>query len=142
MSNLSYYTYPNWGEKLRENIHYSQAVRIGDRIECSGQGGWDPDTGEMKTDLAEEVDQAFRNVDLTLRSAGGKGWSQVFRINLYQTINTPEFIDRIIENLRKWLPDHQPILTGVVVKELHLPTMHIELEVVANDQDGAQSNQQ
>lgn len=39
MSGLQYFTYPGYGEKSLEDLHYSQAVRIGDRIECSGQGG-------------------------------------------------------------------------------------------------------
>lgn len=37
MSHLQYFAYPEHGERLRGIMHYSQAVRIGDRIECSGQ---------------------------------------------------------------------------------------------------------
>ena len=33
-------TYPGYGEVLTETYHYSQSVRIGDFIECAGQGGW------------------------------------------------------------------------------------------------------
>lgn len=38
MSNLKYSCYAGAGEWARDNIGYSQAVRIGNRIECSGQG--------------------------------------------------------------------------------------------------------
>jgi len=38
MSHLQYFSYPGFGEEKREEIWYSQAVRIGDRIEISGQG--------------------------------------------------------------------------------------------------------
>lgn len=38
MSGLQYYTYPKWGEKAAKDFNYSQAVRIGTRIECAGQG--------------------------------------------------------------------------------------------------------
>lgn len=38
MSHLPYFAYPGVGEENRENYHYSQAVRVGDRIECAGQG--------------------------------------------------------------------------------------------------------
>ena len=31
---------PGYGEHMLERLHYSQALRIGDRIETSGQGGW------------------------------------------------------------------------------------------------------
>ncbi|QLI68687.1 uncharacterized protein G6M90_00g052220, partial [Metarhizium brunneum] len=55
-------------------MSYSQAVRVGDRIECSGQGGWDPDARGVVVpdDIHEEIAQAFSNVELALRSAGGK----------------------------------------------------------------------
>jgi enamine deaminase RidA (YjgF/YER057c/UK114 family) len=38
MSHLEYFSYPGFGEHMRETLSYSQAVRIGDRIEISGQG--------------------------------------------------------------------------------------------------------
>lgn len=38
MSHLKYYAYEGQGVEKREKFHYNQAVRIGDRIECSGQG--------------------------------------------------------------------------------------------------------
>lgn len=38
MSHLQYYAYKGVGEKQQRDYRYSQAVRIGDRIECSGQG--------------------------------------------------------------------------------------------------------
>jgi hypothetical protein len=38
MSHLQYYNYEGVGEQNKENYWYSQAVRIGDRIECAGQG--------------------------------------------------------------------------------------------------------
>lgn len=38
MSQPKFYVYPGLGEWARDNMHYSQAVRLGDRILCSGQG--------------------------------------------------------------------------------------------------------
>lgn len=38
MSHLRYYAYEGLGVKQRQNFHYSQAVRVGDKIECAGQG--------------------------------------------------------------------------------------------------------
>lgn len=38
MSHLRYYAYKGVGEHNRDAYGYSQAVRIGDRIECAGQG--------------------------------------------------------------------------------------------------------
>jgi hypothetical protein len=38
MSHLTYYNYPDVGKTKQRDFKYSQAVRIGDRIECAGQG--------------------------------------------------------------------------------------------------------
>lgn len=100
------------------------------------KGGWDPAVPngwpEFPTDLNEEIDQAFRNVELALRDAGGKGWSQVFRVNTY-AVDLDACADRIVENYRKWMPDHQPIWTELGVRRLGDPKMRIEIEVVAHD---------
>lgn len=40
MSNLKYTDYEGFGERMKEALNYSQAVRIGDRIEISGQGAF------------------------------------------------------------------------------------------------------
>jgi enamine deaminase RidA (YjgF/YER057c/UK114 family) len=38
MSSLQYFDYEGFGARSKKDINYSQAVRIGDRIEISGQG--------------------------------------------------------------------------------------------------------
>lgn len=35
---VEYSSYHGYGQTAKESAHYSQAVRIGDRIECAGQG--------------------------------------------------------------------------------------------------------
>ena len=82
-----------------------------------------------------EIDQAFLTVDHNLKHAGGKGWSQVFRVNLYYTDGSPQALGRVAENMKKWMPNHKPILTGIGVKELALEGMHIEIEVSAYVKD-------
>ncbi|KAK2051695.1 endoribonuclease L-PSP, partial [Colletotrichum caudatum] len=135
MSRPKYFSYKDYGVTLLEEMHYSQAVRVGENIEISGQGGWDPKTGEIAGDLMQEIDQAFENVDLTLKDAGGEGWSQVFRIRLYAVDEawTPEGIGRMVDNIKKWTPSHAPILTGVGVTKLGQPGMRVEVEVSAYD---------
>lgn len=160
MSNLQSYAYPGWGEWAQKNLHYVQAVRVGDRIICSGQGinynpclqtppqlkqpgGWDAKTPNIdlnnfiKPDLLAEIDQAFENVDYNLKQAGGKGWSQVYKIVTYSTDIRPQQ-DRIVENLRKWMPHHQPVWTEVGVKQLGADAMNFEIEVEAFDEEGAE----
>ncbi|KAL9627871.1 MAG: hypothetical protein Q9204_006273, partial [Flavoplaca sp. TL-2023a] len=124
--------------RLREKSSYSQAVRVGDRIECAGQGGWDSTSGEIKKVLYEEIDQAFENVDRNLKDAGGKGWSQVFRVNSYHTDMSDEALRYTIQNLKEWMPDHQPLFTCVGVTKLGIEGMRIEIEVSAYDEEGAE----
>jgi hypothetical protein len=38
MSSLKYFDYEGFGERHKKEINYSQAVRIDNRIEISGQG--------------------------------------------------------------------------------------------------------
>jgi 2-iminobutanoate/2-iminopropanoate deaminase len=50
---------------------YSLGLAVGDWIFLSGQGGFDPDTGELVSDtIADQTTQAFRNVEVLLRAAG------------------------------------------------------------------------
>ncbi|ORY66142.1 putative L-PSP endoribonuclease family protein [Pseudomassariella vexata] len=133
MSHLQYFSYPDQGAVIADNAHYSQAVRVNGRIECAGQGGWDPKTGEISENIHAEIDQAFANVDINLKHAGGKGWSQAFRVTAYSTDLNEKVFLRLKENLEKWCPDHKPILTGFGVSQLGLLGMRIEIEVVAHD---------
>ncbi|KAB8225797.1 Endoribonuclease L-PSP/chorismate mutase-like protein [Aspergillus novoparasiticus] len=133
MSHLTYYNYPGVGERNRQNFKYSQAVRISDRIECSGQGGWDPKTGEFYKEINAQIDQAFANVDLALKTAGGKGWTQVYRVNSYHVPINNEALEAMVRNFRRWMPDHEPLWTCVGVTRLGEDDMRVEIEVVAHD---------
>ncbi|KAF2017478.1 putative L-PSP endoribonuclease family protein [Aaosphaeria arxii CBS 175.79] len=133
MSHLQYYAYPGVGERNLKLHRYNQGVRVGDRIELSGQGGWDPKTGEFNTEINAQIEQAFVNVDLALKDAGGKGWSQVFRVNSYHVPLNNEAIDAMKKGFDKWMPDHKPIWTCVGVQRLGEDDMRVEIEVSAHD---------
>lgn len=62
-------------------FHYSQAVKIGNRVETSGQDGWN-DAWEFPESLADEIAQAFRNVERTLATVG-LSWAHVVQVNSY-----------------------------------------------------------
>jgi enamine deaminase RidA (YjgF/YER057c/UK114 family) len=156
MSHLKYYSYEGVGVRNKKNFKYSQAVRVGDKIECAGQGrslletmqrelypndclgGWNPSTGEFYKEINKQVDQAFNNVDLNLRNAGGKGWSQVYRVNSYHVPINNEALDAMVRNFKKWVPEHEPIWTCVGVTRLGEDDMRVEIEVVAHDPAGAE----
>jgi enamine deaminase RidA (YjgF/YER057c/UK114 family) len=88
MSHLQYFDYPNFGTRTKKELGASQAVRVGNFIELSGQGGWDPKTEEFPLALSEEIDQAFSNVQLALTTAGGNVRSQ----NAYYVIFVDQYV--------------------------------------------------
>jgi enamine deaminase RidA (YjgF/YER057c/UK114 family) len=160
MSHLQYFSYAGFGEKQRKALHYSQAVRIDNRIEVSGQGsfahlsptlyhphpfsiiqpltilgGWDRATGLYPPSIGAEVDQAFENVDVALKDAGGKGWEQVYKVRVFwiarNGLKMEEVAGEAVRNLVKWCPDHGPLATFIEVKGLY-EEMSIEIEVEAH----------
>ncbi|KAK9244186.1 Endoribonuclease L-PSP/chorismate mutase-like protein [Lipomyces tetrasporus] len=133
MSHLPYYNYEGFGKKQQQKFWYSQAVRIGDRIECAGQGGWDPETGVFYKEINAQIDQAFVNVELALKTAGGKGWEQVYRVNSYHVPINNEALEAMVRNFKRYMPNHQPIWTCVGVTRLGEDDMRVEIEVVAHD---------
>jgi|TARA_R110002003_G_scaffold37_18_gene2249 enamine deaminase RidA (YjgF/YER057c/UK114 family) len=96
-------------------------------------GGWDPETGIYNTNIDAQIQQAFANVDLCLRDAGGKGWAQVFRVNSYHVPLNNETLGIMTREFKKWMPDHKPIWTCVGVQRLGEDDMRVEIEVVAHD---------
>lgn len=108
-------------------------------------GGWDGKRTEfsltdlIKPDLNDEIDQAFENVDIALRDAGGQGWPQVFRVTTYST-DIPSQHERIVANFRKWMPNHCPVWTEIGVKQLGADKMNFEIEVEAHDEEGARKS--
>ncbi|KAK6954028.1 hypothetical protein Daesc_003990 [Daldinia eschscholtzii] len=136
MAGLPSYVYEGVGEWARDTMHYIQAIRVGDTIFLSGQGGWDRGKLAIKENLQEEIDQAFDNIEHALKHAGGKGWSQVYRVVTYAT-DIKSTHDRIVENFRKFMPDHHPVWTEIGVKQLGVEEMHIEIEIQAYDPEGA-----
>ncbi|KAK4900415.1 hypothetical protein LTR27_002641 [Elasticomyces elasticus] len=138
MSDLKYYAYDGAGKYALETLGYNQAVRLPpnkDRVECSGQGGWDPSSMEIPDDVDAQISQAFSNVDLALRDAGVKdGFKQVFSIKSYHVGPMDEAVFASMKkNMAPWLPSHKPIWTQLGVAALGLPAMKVEIDVVAID---------
>jgi 2-iminobutanoate/2-iminopropanoate deaminase len=49
---------------------YSQAIRSGDTVYCSGQIGLDPASGELAEGVAAQAERALRNLASVLDAAG------------------------------------------------------------------------
>ena len=135
MSKPEFFDTPGYGEIARTQYHYSQALRIGDRVEISGQGGWDADFTFSAKSLEKEIVKAFDNVEKTLAAAGGT-WRDVVSIRSYHVPTaddsiSDEHMSATVDQFRKRFGDNLPLWTALGVKALALPQMHVEIEVVA-----------
>lgn len=115
---------------------YSQAVRIGERVEIAGQGGWDANSN-FPEKIEDEIDQAFKNITDVLKQAG-TSWSDVVSVNSYHVglAGHQDEMNKIMgQNFQKYMPDHKPIWTNNGVTALGDPKMRVEIRVVAVDQE-------
>ncbi|KAM5520461.1 l-psp endoribonuclease family [Fusarium oxysporum f. sp. phaseoli] len=101
MSHLKYYAYDDVGARNKQQFKYIQAVRVGDKIECTGQGtslylyGFFR-TREFYMEINAEIDQAFRN-------------EQVYRVNSYHIPINNEALEAMVRKFKQYMPDHEPI---------------------------------
>ncbi|MER8069944.1 Rid family hydrolase [Streptomyces sp. NPDC094034] len=134
MSEPEFFATPGYGETQLANMHYNQAVRIGDRVETSGQGGWDDDWNFPEA-LEDEIIQAFDNVEGTLNLAGAT-WRDVIAVNSYHIPDAPDFIGEahnrvMVDQFRERMGDRAPIWTETGVPALGAPKMRVEIRVTA-----------
>jgi enamine deaminase RidA (YjgF/YER057c/UK114 family) len=133
-SEVQMFATPGYGETMLAERHYHQAVRIGDRVEISGQGGWDDDLNFPES-LEDEIVRAFDNVERTLATAGAS-WRDVVHVNSYHVAGEADSIGWahngvMIDQLRKRMPDRAPIWTETGVTVLGAPGMRVEIRVTA-----------
>jgi enamine deaminase RidA (YjgF/YER057c/UK114 family) len=139
MTSPEFYVTPGFGEALGQEFHYAQALRLGNRVDISGQGGWTDELG-FPEGIADEIALAFDNVERTLNSAGAS-WSDVVSVTSYHVPidDSPAIEDEVFavmnEQFRRRMPDRPPVWTAVAVPKLGLDGMHVEIAVTAVDAD-------
>jgi enamine deaminase RidA (YjgF/YER057c/UK114 family) len=129
---------PGYGERQLRDFHHSQVVRYGDRVETSGQGGWDDDWCYPES-VRDEVIQAFADVERTLATVGAS-WRHVITVHSYHLPDAtgrigPEHLDTMVEQLRLRMGDRAPLWTCIGVAGLAGPQMRVEIQVAAIVED-------
>ncbi|KAJ2967571.1 hypothetical protein NQ176_g9598 [Zarea fungicola] len=110
-----FFNYPGT-ETNSEHFHYSQAVKIGNTIRTSGQGGWDA-TGNIELNLEKQIEISFANALQALQGADSRlGFEHIYAIRSYHV---------------DLFPNHRPIWTCVEIGKLGLEGMLVEIEVEA-----------
>ena len=137
-----FFVTPGYGDMMRERLHYQQAVRVGDVVHVSGQGGWD-DEIRFPEDLGEEIVRAFDNVERTLALAGAT-WRDVVAVDSFHVPTRPDEIGDehtavMVEQLRERMGDRAPVWTEIGVAALGAVGMRVEIRVTAVVPEGAGS---
>lgn len=119
---------------FQDSLHYSQALRIGNRVEISGQGGWDADL-TFPSDLEAEIVRAFDNVEAILAVAGAS-WADVVSVDSFHVPQVPDEIGAeptrvMAEQFRARMGDRRPIWTELGVAALGAVGMRVEIKVTA-----------
>lgn len=107
---------------------YSQAVKFGNLIYCSGQIPLDPSTGEMVTgDITIQAERVMNNIAALLHAAGA-GFDNVIKSTIY-LVDMADFAS-VNEVYGGCFKNHKPARSTVAVKALPRGAM-LEIEVVA-----------
>lgn len=108
---------------------YSQAVKCGNMLFCSGQIPLDPATGELVSgDITRQAEQVMNNIAAVL-SAASVGFDDVIKTTIY-LIDMADFsaVNDVYGNCFRI---HKPARSTVAVKSLPRGAM-LEIEVVAS----------
>lgn len=130
MDKAEFFVTPGYGELLNKQLGYSQAVKVGNRVEISGQGGW-TDELQFPDRLVDEIELAFKNVERVLAAAGAT-WEHVIEVMSYHVGGFPPETNETFARLfRHYMPNRGPIWTEVGVAALGDPHMRVEIRVTA-----------
>lgn len=112
---------------------YSQVVRVGDLAFVSGQVGADA-TGVLVSDgVAEQAEQALRNIGIAL-SAVGLDLDRVVKVTIFVAYpdDLPELVPAMDLFFPELFPNGFPASSLVMVQRLFDPALRVEIEAVAH----------
>ncbi len=108
---------------------YSQAVRMGDFLFCSGQISIDPKTQEVFTgDIKQQTEMVLNNIEALLK-ATGMNFSHIIKSTIFLT-SMSDFA-AVNEVYSKRFTEAPPARSTIAVSALP-KGVNVEIEVVAN----------
>jgi 2-iminobutanoate/2-iminopropanoate deaminase len=106
---------------------YSQAIRTGDTVYCSGQVGLDPTTGELVDGVEAQAERALKNLGAVL-DASGLGFDDVVKTTIFLAdINDFATVNAVYA---RHMPDPPPARSTIGVAALPKSAL-VEIEMVA-----------
>lgn len=107
---------------------YSQAIKSGNTLYCSGQIPLDPATGEMVAgDVIVQTERVMKNI-AALLSEAGVGFDDVIKTTIY-LVEIGDF-SSVNEVYGRCFQNHKPARSTVAVKALPRGAL-VEIEVIA-----------
>jgi 2-iminobutanoate/2-iminopropanoate deaminase len=108
---------------------YSQAVKCGSLLFCSGQIPLDPATGEMVPgDVTVQAERVMNNIAAVLTAAGA-GFDDVIKTTIF-LVDMADFA-AVNEVYGNCFPGHKPARSTVAVKSLPRGAL-LEIELIAS----------
>jgi len=106
---------------------YSQAIRSGDFVFCSGQVGLDPATGELVDGVDAQAERALRNLQAVL-DAAGLGLDDVVKTTIFLAdVNDFAAVNAVYA---KFMPEPPPARSTVGIAALPKGAL-VEIEAIA-----------
>jgi 2-iminobutanoate/2-iminopropanoate deaminase len=106
---------------------YSQAVRSGDMVFCSGQLGLEPVTGELVDGVEAQAERALRNLQSVL-DAAGLGFDDVVKTSIF-LVDIGDFA-AVNAVYARFMPDPPPARSTVQVSALPKGGL-VEIDAIA-----------
>ena len=106
---------------------YSQAVRSGDMVFCSGQLGLEPVSGELVDGVEAQAERALRNLQSVL-DAAGLGFDDVVKTSIF-LVDIGDFA-AVNAVYARFMPDPPPARSTVQVSALPKGGL-VEIDAIA-----------
>ncbi|MBI1769844.1 MAG: RidA family protein [Bacteroidetes bacterium] len=107
---------------------YSQAIRTGNLLYCSGQTPVDPSTMKIEAaDIESQTQRALKSLEIVLRAAG-LSLSNIVKTNVF--LVDMNLFEKMSKEYAAMFGDHRPARTTVAVKGLPYNAL-VEIECIA-----------
>ncbi len=119
---------PEFGQAAYDNFHFSQAVRSGGLLFCSGQIGTNQDRS-VPDSAEDEFRNAWRAVGEVLKAAG-LGFEDIVEYTSYH-VGLNEHIRAFMKTRDEVLSEPWPAWTAIGITELAVRGARVEIRVIA-----------
>ena len=119
---------PESGKSAYRNFHFSQAVKSGGLLFCSGQIGTRPDHS-LPESAEEEFRNAWKAVGTVLKEAG-LGFEDIVEYTSFH-VRLSEHIRSFMKIRDEVLTEPWPAWTAIGISELAAPDARVEIRVIA-----------